>query len=79
MVTEQMKYPEVLEQLRKAYEQEKIQLTTKISTLEVSVSQLESKIKKLENFYAEIGEDWRESVGMTKEDTDYIIDTINSL
>ena len=48
MTTEQMKYPEALEQLRKAYEQEKIQLTAHISTLEVTVSQQQIKIKKLE-------------------------------
>ena len=54
-MTEQMKYPEALEQLRAAYEHEKIQLTAHISTLEVTVSQLtikvkgqQGKIKKLE-------------------------------
>lgn len=47
-MNEQIKYPEALEQLRKAYEQEKIQLTTHISTLEVRISQQEIKIKKLE-------------------------------
>jgi len=57
-VKEQLTYPEALEQLRKAYEQEKIQLTARISTLEVTVSQLtikvkgqQGKIKKLEKEY----------------------------
>jgi len=44
----QLTYTEALEQLRVAYGQEKIQLTAKVSTLEVSVSQLQIKIKKLE-------------------------------
>jgi len=43
-----MTYLEALEQLRAAYEQEKIQFTTKISTLEVSVNQQSIKIKLLE-------------------------------
>ena len=48
MVTKQLTYPDALEQLRAAYEHEKIVLTTRISTLEVSISQLENKVKKLE-------------------------------
>ena len=48
-MTEQMKYPEALEQLRKAYEQEKIQLTAHISTLEVTVGQQSITIKKLQD------------------------------
>ena len=44
-----MKYPEALEQLRKAYEQEKIQLTAHISTLEVTVGQQSITIKKLQD------------------------------
>ena len=48
-MTEQMKYPEALEQLRKAYEQEKIQLTAHISTLEVTVNQQSITIKKLQD------------------------------
>ena len=48
-MTEQMKYPEALEQLRKAYEQEKIQLTAHISTLEVTVNQQSIIIKKLQD------------------------------
>ena len=47
MTTEQMKYPEALEQLRKAYEQEKIQLTAHISTLDVLIAQLQREIKNL--------------------------------
>jgi len=43
-----MTYLEALEQLRAAYEQEKIQFTIKISTLEVSVNQQSIKIKLLE-------------------------------
>ena len=45
MTKKQLTYPEALEQLRKAYEQEKIQLTARISTLEVTVSQLTIKVK----------------------------------
>ena len=48
-MTEQMKYPEALEQLRKAYEQEKIQLTAHISTLEVTVSQQAITVSNLQN------------------------------
>ncbi len=48
-MTEQIKYPEALEQLRKAYEQEKIQLTAHISTLEVTVNQQSITIKKLQD------------------------------
>jgi len=48
MVTEQLKYPEALEQLRVAYEHEKIVLTSQISTLQLSVNQQSIKIKKLE-------------------------------
>jgi len=45
---EQLTYPQALEQLRKAYEREKIQLTAHISTLDVLVSQLQREIKGLE-------------------------------
>ena len=48
MAKKQLTYPEALEQLRKAYEHEKIVLTSHISTLEVSVGQQSIKIKKLE-------------------------------
>jgi len=48
MVTEQLTYPEALEQLRAAYEQEKIQLTAKVSSLEVTVGQQSIEIKKLQ-------------------------------
>jgi len=48
VATPQLTYPEALEQLRKAYEHEKIVLTSHISTLEVSVGQQSIKIKKLE-------------------------------
>ena len=44
-----MKYPEALEQLRKAYEQEKIQLTAHISTLEVTVSQQAITVSNLQD------------------------------
>tara|TARA_B100000949_G_C14136625_1_gene388909 strand:- start:69 stop:254 length:186 start_codon:yes stop_codon:yes gene_type:complete len=44
----QLTYAEAVEQLRAAYEHEKIVLTTKISTLEVSISQQSIKIKSLE-------------------------------
>ena len=44
-----MKYPEALEQLRKAYEQEKIQLTAHISALEVTVSQQAITVSNLQN------------------------------
>ena len=47
--TVQLTYPEALEQLRKAYEQEKIQLTAHISTLEVTVSQQNLSLIKLQN------------------------------
>jgi len=64
MVAQQLKYPEALEQLRAAYEQEKIQLTAHISTLEVSVSQLtikvkgqQGKIKKLEKQIEQLTKD----------------------
>ena len=48
MTEKQLTYPEALEQLRAAYEHEKIVLTAHISTLEVTVSQQAIKIKKLE-------------------------------
>ena len=38
-VKEQLTYPEALEKLRGAYKREKVQLTVKISTLEVTISQ----------------------------------------
>jgi len=44
-----MKYPEALEQLRAAYEHEKIVLTARISTLEVSVGQQAISIKTLQD------------------------------
>jgi len=47
--TVQLTYPEASEQLRKAYEQEKIQLTAYISTLEVSVSQQAITVSNLQN------------------------------
>ena len=48
MTEKQLTYPEALEQLRAAYEHEKIVLTAHISTLEVTVGQQAIKIKKLE-------------------------------
>ena len=48
MVKKQLTYPEALEQLRVAYEHEKIVLTAHISTLEVTIGQQAIKIKKLE-------------------------------
>ena len=48
MAKKQLTYPEALEQLRAAYEHEKIVLTAQISTLQVSVSQQSIKIEKLE-------------------------------
>jgi len=47
-MVEQLAYPEALEQLRAAYEQEKIQLTARISTLEVALSQQSIHITQLE-------------------------------
>lgn len=47
--TVRLTYPEALEQLRKAYEQEKIQLTAHISTLEVTVSQQAITVSNLQN------------------------------
>jgi len=47
MAKKQLTYPEALEQLRAAYEQEKIQLTAKISSLEVAVGQQSIQIKRL--------------------------------
>jgi len=70
-MTNQLTYTEASEQLRAAYEQEKIQLTAHISTLEVVVSQQTIKINKLEKaitFYDEVVNDWRELVGMTEVD-----------
>jgi len=46
-MAEQITYDEALEILRAAYEQEKIKLTAYISTLQVEVSQLQIKVKKL--------------------------------
>ena len=48
MAKKQLTYPEALEQLRAAYEHEKIVLTARISTLEVTVGQQTIKIQKLE-------------------------------
>ena len=48
MTKKQLTYPEALEQLRDAYEHEKIVLTAQISTLQVSVGQQSIKIKRLE-------------------------------
>ena len=48
MTEKQLTYPEALEQLRAAYEHEKIVLTAHVSTLEVTVGQQTIKIKKLE-------------------------------
>ena len=48
MATPQLTYPEALEQLRAAYEHEKIVLIAQISTLQVSVGQQSIKIKRLE-------------------------------
>jgi len=47
--TQQLTYNEALEQLRAAYEHEKIVLTARISTLEVSVGQQSITIKKLQD------------------------------
>ena len=47
-VKEQLTYPEALEQLRAAYEHEKIVLTAHISTLEVTVGQQSIQVKRLE-------------------------------
>jgi hypothetical protein len=44
---EQLTYPKALEQLRGAYEREKIQLTAHISTLDVLISQLQREIEQL--------------------------------
>jgi len=55
MAPKQVTYPDALEILRGAYEREKIQLTAHISTLEVSISQLKVKIKKLEEQAARRG------------------------
>ena len=48
MTKKQLSYTEALEQLRDAYEHEKIVLTAQISTLQVSVGQQSIKIKRLE-------------------------------
>ena len=45
---EQLTYPEALEQLRGSYEREKIQLTSHISSLQVTVNQQSIQIKRLE-------------------------------
>jgi len=47
-MSEQLTYAEALEELRGAYEREKIQLTARISTLEVALSQQSIHITKLE-------------------------------
>ena len=44
---EQLTYPQALEELRKAYEREKIQLTAHISTLDVLIAQLQRDIEQL--------------------------------
>ena len=44
---EQLTYPQALEQLRGAYEREKIQLTVMVSTLQGSAAQQERIIKEL--------------------------------
>jgi len=51
--TQQLTYPEASEQLRKAYEQEKIQLTAHISTLEVTVSNLQNSLVKAQNIISD--------------------------
>ena len=48
MTKKQLTYPEALEQLRAAYEHEKIVLTAHISTLEVTVGQQSIQVKRLE-------------------------------
>ena len=54
---EQLTYPKALEQLRGAYEQEKIRLTVQISTLQVTVDQQEIHIKQLEHQVKELYKD----------------------
>jgi len=44
---EPLTYPQALEQLRGAYEREKIQLTAHISTLDVLIAQLQREIEQL--------------------------------
>ena len=51
-MSEQIKYTEALEQLRAAYEHEKIVLTARISTLEVSIGQQDIAIKTLNDSLA---------------------------
>jgi hypothetical protein len=51
--TKQLTYLEASEQLRKAYEQEKIQLTAHISTLEVMVSNLQNSLVKAQNIISD--------------------------
>ena len=46
---EQLTYQEALEELKGAYEREKIQLTAQISTLQVSVGQQQILMKRLES------------------------------
>ena len=47
--TQQLTYNEALEQLRKAYEREKIQLTSLNSTLQVTVNQQAITVKNLQD------------------------------
>ena len=53
---EQLTYPEALEQLRGAYEREKIQLTVMVSTLQGGAGQQERIIKELKEKLAKAQE-----------------------
>ena len=56
-MNEQLTYLEALEQLRDAYEIEKIQLTAQISTLQVTIDQQIIHIKQLEHQVKELYKD----------------------
>ena len=61
---EQIKYPEALEQLRAAYEHEKIVLTARISTLEVSIGQqdiVSDNIQTILRLQDSINREWLEN------------------
>jgi len=59
-MSEQLTYEQALEQLRGAYEREKIYLTVHISTLQVSINQQSIKIKELEEELDDFGINHRE-------------------
>ena len=48
---EQLTYAEAVEQLRKAYEREKIQLKKHIAKLQITVHQQEIHIKQIKELY----------------------------